>query len=279
MKMRFSFTLIELLVVIAIIAILAAMLLPALQKAKSKAEQSNCVGNLKQLGTTGAIYAGDNSGVLLGANPWNSNYKAIWDELLGMQLGASIRPGTLRSNYPLLFWPGASYNVNDLNWLPKKDIDFFKIFHCPSDPADFERATSYIGVAGECAIKRSYLFNTGEYWGDTLRVLRNSQIQTSAGTVFLCETHAADTNAVGHWCWGGNWQDHGVISTQYKEYELAWNKTLNGTNGGNGPVAVHGTVDNPKFNMVMHDGHTELCDKPTMLKDLQTSGILRFAKQ
>ena len=73
-----GFTLIELLVVIAIIAILAALLLPALSRAKEKAIRIKCTSNVKQLGLACFIYAGDNNDKLFSYPNTLGGYWA-WD--------------------------------------------------------------------------------------------------------------------------------------------------------------------------------------------------------
>jgi prepilin-type N-terminal cleavage/methylation domain-containing protein len=235
---RKAFTLIELLVVIAIIGILAAMLLPALNKAREKANSVSCLGNMHQWALALGMYCDDwndvmpYEGTTPSSTPIDTSYNlGAWYNVLAAYIsGPSL--ATLYDAIP-----------------PRPPVPGFKsIYMCPSikdrvDPSTLSTANPYFGYAMNRVMQGKFPSPPGQGFR------KRSIADKPSETIFLCESEAPAPN-------------HATFSFTSGEY-------IGSTSSGVRPPR-HSGGDN----FVLLDGHAEWLTQP---KYSRTSGEMSIA--
>lgn len=175
MKQQSKFTLIELLVVIAIIAILAAMLLPALSSARERARTSTCSSNLKTISMANIMYGQDYKDYIVVANAC-SNRKEIplwrkhWIALL--------------CGVPLVGNENMNEGPYGINWYQNENRSS-SCFSCPSEALWKEKYTYFHYIINQCYSEWSYAYTAGSIPNPSgLKLFGESGVNTAYSTQY-----------------------------------------------------------------------------------------------
>jgi prepilin-type N-terminal cleavage/methylation domain-containing protein/prepilin-type processing-associated H-X9-DG protein len=291
--MRPGFTLIELLVVIAIIAILAAMLLPALASAKARALRTQCMSQMRQLGFGFPMFASDHNDMLPPAG-WASgsdtsaSYQISWDSYINKYIGGNASDADLSvgelftgSAPQVLACPADTFpKVNWLGgtspWFALRSYSMVGVGPNQGADADYQRDPKN----GLPNLNQAGMLSVGIYWSAASATApdwdapgyKSSIVRDPAGTILLCE------NTGGQQCAGNIWTCicNGPESTTGNElYQIDPSGPQDPTSGTSvNEGALLYKAHKNRFNYTFNDGHVE----PLKIEQTIGSGTITVPK-